>query len=798
MSRIRILNLPPSVTEASLTKHFQSAKLPPTAPPLIITDCSIKRGYGGADGSKALVRMAFIGFKTAAAGQFAVRHFNGSYYGTSKIGVEAATGLQDTAAPSTRTRERQAAAAADGERAPKRPRGEAAAPVEAKAVGALDDDASKKKEFVASRRLQNSGPTWAKEMMLPPESPSAVEATVLDVVADVLDDEAGAFQRQAALEKVDDMDFLTSKEAKPAPDRPFHTGSVPEEPEAPLTVRKDAEGTIGWGEEAWNDGTDDVSIAHRTRRVRFGNLPYSATEEDVKNFASSSVGPVAEVHLPLTRDTKQSKGAAFVKFASADDAVAALTACSGAIFMGRLLRVSAADDDPYAAAREAHANSNIIGAGGEKLVSVATGKRQSEYQVEKLKAKKAADGTGVSWSAAYMSSHTAVESVAKRLGTTGSDLVNVSSAGAAVRAAISEAFITSEAKKVLSDEGIDFSALESGQSNIIKNRSNTTILAKNLSPACDFPGLVKLFSNFGSIESTAIPDSAGFALFSFVHAQDARVAFQRLAYKNFSGSPLFLEWAPVGSIKDEAADEAGQTAPAPPDAPAEVSELKSKMAVHTLFLSNLPFNCTQEQLEHFLQDACPRLAGEAGWRRHVQRLALQANKGWAFLTVADEPALRYVLSRLQGKAINGRQISCQASKGSTAAPAELPKKAGADMEDAGDERVLAKTASPADAATAGVPKGCNPVKLIVKNLPFEATEADLRELFAAFTEVKAVRVPKKLHQFGTAAHRTNNHRGFGFVEFLTAQEARNALKALSATHLYGRHLVLQYAKMDEE
>jgi hypothetical protein len=34
-----------------------------------------------------------------------------------------------------------------------------------------------------------------------------------------------------------------------------------------------------------------------------------------------------------------------------------------------------------------------------------------------------------------------------------------------------------------------------------------------------------------------------------------------------------------------------------------------------------------------------------------------------------------------------------------------------------------------------------------------------------------------------------NHRGFAFVEYVTQQEAQNAITALSSTHLYGRHLV---------
>lgn len=46
-------------------------------------------------------------------------------------------------------------------------------------------------------------------------------------------------------------------------------------------------------------------------------------------------------------------------------------------------------------------------------------------------------------------------------------------------------------------------------------------------------------------------------------------------------------------------------------------------------------------------------------------------------------------------------------------------------------------------------------------------------------QIKSLRLPKK---FG-------HHRGFAFVEYVTKQEAQNALQALSSTHLYGRHLV---------
>lgn len=77
-------------------------------------------------------------------------------------------------------------------------------------------------------------------------------------------------------------------------------------------------------------------------------------------------------------------------------------------------------------------------------------------------------------------------------------------------------------------------------------------------------------------------------------------------------------------------------------------------------------------------------------------------------------------------------------------------------------------------------------KLLVKNLAFEATPEEIRELFMAYGHIKQVRLPKKVN--------SKNHRGFGFVEFATKEEAKMALRELASTHLYGRKVVIEYAK----
>ena len=82
-------------------------------------------------------------------------------------------------------------------------------------------------------------------------------------------------------------------------------------------------------------------------------------------------------------------------------------------------------------------------------------------------------------------------------------------------------------------------------------------------------------------------------------------------------------------------------------------------------------------------------------------------------------------------------------------------------------------------------------KLIIRNLPFEASKQELRELFRPFGQVKRVTIPRKM---GNGANTAGTSRGFGFIEYMSKQDAQRAMESLQNTHLYGRHLVLEYAK----
>ncbi|MEW6402727.1 MAG: RNA-binding protein [Chloroflexota bacterium] len=76
-------------------------------------------------------------------------------------------------------------------------------------------------------------------------------------------------------------------------------------------------------------------------KLYVGNLPYTATEDDLKNHFSQA-GTVTSVALIKDRATGRAKGFGFVEMASADEAQKAITMFNGQDFMGRTITVNVA------------------------------------------------------------------------------------------------------------------------------------------------------------------------------------------------------------------------------------------------------------------------------------------------------------------------------------------------------------------------------------------------------------------------------------------------------------------------
>lgn len=76
--------------------------------------------------------------------------------------------------------------------------------------------------------------------------------------------------------------------------------------------------------------------------IYVGNLPYSATEEEVTDLFAA-YGPVERAKVITDRETGRSKGFAFVTLGDQSQLNAAVEALDGQDFQGRALRVNASE-----------------------------------------------------------------------------------------------------------------------------------------------------------------------------------------------------------------------------------------------------------------------------------------------------------------------------------------------------------------------------------------------------------------------------------------------------------------------
>lgn len=82
------------------------------------------------------------------------------------------------------------------------------------------------------------------------------------------------------------------------------------------------------------------------------------------------------------------------------------------------------------------------------------------------------------------------------------------------------------------------------------------------------------------------------------------------------------------------------------------------------------------------------------------------------------------------------------------------------------------------------------MSIYVGNLSYDATEDDLREVFAEYGTVKRVQMPTD--------RETGRIRGFGFVEMSEDDEETAAIEALDGAEWMGRSLKVNKARPRED
>ena len=508
--------------------------------------------------------------------------------------------------------------------------------------------------------------------------------------------------------------------------------------------------------------------AHNTLvdRLFVRNLPFTTTEEDL--FETFSLfGNVSAVHIPVD-DTKRNKGYAFIQYGSKHDAKLAMDTMDGTDFQGRLIHILPARPS---ADQANYADGNTC---------------MTYKERQALARQKEAETSTKSWSASFLRGDTVVDNLSDRLGVSKGDILNVkdgiSSGNAAVRLALGETHIISENIAFFEKHGVDVRALESNSDNggsIPRKRSTTMILVKNLPYDTSLEDLTKVFHGIGVDfpQRILFPPSKTAALVEYGHSSDARRAFRRLAYKKFKHVPLYLEWAPMMAgakkecpssettgnvqVEDSGAFSVKKGLIDVDDPSAEAAETGVSQSI---YVKNLNFSTSEEQLKAAFANAgfeprAVRIPTKAAPIRKRSGSSSAANEsncnetkqislGFGFVEFPSEEDAIKAMKSLQGKLLDGHALEIKLS-----------------TKNVSSSKLLASRNDTSSKNT----------KIIVRNVPFEATRSEL--------------LPKKFD--GT-------HRGFAFCEFLTSKEAKNAMTTLSGTHLYGRHLVLEWAAAEEE
>jgi multiple RNA-binding domain-containing protein 1 len=905
MSRIIVKGLPPTCTDDKLRAHFASSGT--------ITDCKVAKTKDGKSR-----QFAFIGFKESTSSEVAIKKFNKTFMGQSRLSVESAlelgskAGIEKSWSKFTKEKRDNLLGKNSKESSKEKSnKDEVANPLEKVAKGVKDK--AKLEEFLALSKPANTSQTWINDDVRGRASTSSKTASVVEngIVDEEEADEAAAaeLEKKALLaadssddeytdiltgtsmktheKEEDDMAFLrahvrpslsSSSEDEEEEDEKVEKGvvkaaptkkiaqtieevararSVASDPALPVTKPpSDSKNSATFGKMKPKAAPSEADMQELSDhgRLFLRNLAFTCTEADLRAYFGR-FGPLASVKVVTNPSSGLCVGYAYVQFHIPEQAVLAFIETDGKVFQGRLLHVL-----PSAVAPEKEGEG-----GGQKdsVDDLSVKKSKFQQQKEAAKRKEAASGKeGSIWNTLFVRSDAALGAVSARLGVSsrevllGNSLKDKDKDGdgeaattkedamsAAVRLAHAETQLIQETKAFLEQEGVSLPELEGAleapkaktpaaptPSAPALSRSDSVILVKNLPYPTSLATLRDTFSRYGVLLRCVMPPSCVLALVEFLDPACAKRAFAALAYSRFERVPLYLEWAPVKVFRETAsaplapysvaAEEPGKALPTPlrPEEPVATttttmtskdasaqSNLPLPSISHSLFVKNVSFDTKEETLVEVFKRIGPIRSLKIPRKRNP-KFSLKSKSsqpeflslGYAFVEYEAAEDVQKAIRKLQGEMVDGHSLQLKVSLPNSSNASDGIDMSGSGLADSGpgseNAPVMSKkrglkatSAAPTSASATAAP--VSSTKLLVRNLAFEATKKDLVELFKPYGQVKTVRLPKKFN---------GSHRGFAFIEFLTHAEAASAMQSLASTHLYGRHVVLEWSTANDD
>ena len=375
----------------------------------------------------------------------------------------------------------------------------------------------------------------------------------------------------------------------------------------------------------------------------------------------------------------------------------------------------------------------------------------TDFKKKKLKKQKESLQDEKCWNTLFLNQNAVSEYLAHRMKVSKSDVLDPNSENSAVQLALGETQLLQEIKEFLTNEGVNLDSFASSK------RSKRIIICKNIPFGTQERELNELFSDHGSIGRLVLPPTGTIALIEYLDPSDAMKAYKKLSYSKFKHLPLYLEWAPEETFSAE-------FKPSDKKVYTTIDDDLDNMEHATLFVKNLNFDTTEVQLQAFFEKSGKVTSVSIAKKPSPKSASGFLSRGYGFVEFASKESAKDAMKKLNGKLLQDYAVELKLSEKQISKVPETVKKA----------RNLKEASA----------------KLLIKNIPFETTKKDLRKLFTAFGDIKHIRLPKKLAG-------TGDHRGFAFVEYSSIAEARKAFEATGdSTHIYGRRLVVEWAKED--
>ncbi|KAL1944047.1 hypothetical protein VTO73DRAFT_3865 [Trametes versicolor] len=310
-----------------------------------------------------------------------------------------------------------------------------------------------------------------------------------------------------------------------------------------------------------------------------------------------------------------------------------------------------------------------------------------------------------------------------------------------------------------------------------------TLFVSNLPYTATSTDLKTLFSDLAPVRSafvvleqgTGVSKGVGYVAFAI--REDATMAIDKISKEGITldGRSLRVQWAGSKNIAqgkdaeegEEVKKPAKKAAPAPrPPRPAGPSD---PVAIRTVVIAGLPQGIDSKTL----------------WKK-VRKLQGAEKVDWPVKSESgqEDPGIAHALFNTPASANDAvSKLHAHVYKGSLLS-ATLKKR----LDGLARSGMKPKTSAQASAQSKSGPAPNRNSRLIVRNLPFDITEQDLRSIFLPYGPIHSVHIPLDVkkeeakeeeadeEEEGTSKPRPPRTKGFAFIWFLSRKDAEKAME----------------------